>query len=124
MGFYGVRKFRGRNYVLKEVHEEDEIVNKWGIFVEVPGVNHDPQIFTMSVKGVDSEVETGPNDDDEVIKRPALFGTKTEAFSFSSMLDFPDKTLRVIQITPDIVHHRIFDTVGGYLVTISKLIVP
>ena len=109
-GFHGLRKFQKRNYWFDEVHKIEDIEGCYCIAVEVPGVNHDPQIFTVSIRGYDNEC----NNDDKNIKRPAIFGSERDCTIFMNEMRFLHKTLRIIQIDRGVASHKLFQEVGAY----------
>ena len=108
-------QFQKRKYMIEEFHEKDEIVGKYCIGVEVPGVNHNAKVFVIGVRGYDNgEYKDGVDVKD--IKRPAIFETEKDCALFAKELYFPDSPLRVIKITDDIFYKDIFPNVGAYLV--------
>jgi hypothetical protein len=119
-GFHGLKKFQKRNYWIDEVHGYDKIIKKWCIAVQVPGVNHDPQIFTISIRDYDNE----PNNDDKNIKRPAIFESREDAMEFASEMYVPDDRLRLVRIGTDVANHKLFNENGAYLVRKPKLLIP
>lgn len=125
--YHGSIRYQKRNYWLDEVHDIEKFVGKYCIAVEVPGVNHDPQIFTISVRYYDNERNENPeaNNDNEInYKRPALFETKSECLRFMSQLYFPDKHLRIHQIDNNLCRHKLFIEFGAYFVKESRILVP
>ena len=115
--YKGVIHFRGRTYLLEEIHDPNEIRGKYCIAVEVPGVVHKAQVFTMSVRYYDNE----PNNDAKNIKRPAVFETEYECKMFMSELYFPDKALRLLPIDDEVCSKMPKD-VGCYIVKKSVLL--
>lgn len=118
--FHGTIRYQMREYWLDEVHDPEKFKGKWCINVQVPGVNHDPQIFTIGVNDYDNEPDNDEFDD----KRPALFYTLEDARAFCMEMHFPQKTLRLNQITEDLIHHKLFATMGAYLVKRSTIVIP
>lgn len=116
--FHGLKKFIKTQYWLDEVHSRDEIVGKWCIALEVPGANHDPIVFTMSVRGYDTNETSAPenNNDEKCIKRPAIFETSDECKRFASEMFFPQTTLKLIRIGDFVFNHQVFAKNGAYIV--------
>lgn len=109
-GFHGLKKFQKRNYWFDEVHNLDEIEGCYCIAVEVPEVNHDPQIFTVSIRGYDNEC----NNDEKNIKRPAIFESEKDCTIFMNEMRFLHKALRLVKIDRTIASHKLFHKVGAY----------
>lgn len=108
--FHGLKKFQKRNYWFDEVHQQDEIEGCYCIAVEVPEINHKPQIFTVSIRGHDNEC----NNDEKNIKRPAIFSSEADCTIFMNEMRFLHKTLRMVKIDHAIVSNKIFQEVGAY----------
>lgn len=118
--FHGTIRYRRREYWLDEVHDPKKIKGKWCINVEVPGVNHDPRIFTISVNEYDNE----PDNDELNNKRPALFNTINDAELFCHELYFLQTSLRINCITDELLHHKLFEEMGAYIVKRSNIVIP
>lgn len=118
--FHDMITYKRRQYWVDEVHDMEKIKGKWCVNVEVPGVNHDPRIFTISVRNYDNE----PDNDALNIKRPALFYDLDDARRFCDELRFLKSSLRATLINDALVNHKIFKEVGAYLIKISNIVVP
>lgn len=118
--FHDKITYYNREYWVDEVHDLNKLKGKWFIHVQVPGVNHDPKIFTISVRGYDNE----PDNDAFNDKRPALFYTLDDARKFCDNLHFLKSALRATCLTESILNHKIFKEMGGYLIKISNIIIP
>lgn len=118
--FHDTITYNRRQYWVDEVHDPGKIKGKWCVNVEVPGVNHDPKIFTISVRGYDNE----PDNDALNIKRPALFYTLDDARQFCDELHFLKTSLRATMINDSLMNHKIFKEIGAYLLKISNIVLP
>lgn len=118
--FHNSIYYRNREYWVDEVHDPEKMKGKWCITVEVPGVNHSPKIFTISVNEYDNEADN----DALNIKRPALFNTIDDARIFCEDLMFLKSALRVTNLTDDLVHHKLFKEFGVYIVRRSSIVIP
>lgn len=110
--FHGLQSFMKRKYWIDEVHNIDEIIGQYCFFVQVPEVNHDPMIFTISIR----EYDNGYNQDDLDIKRPAIFDNEYTCREFMNELYFPDKRLLLMHIDREIALHKLFKEFGAYSV--------
>lgn len=118
--FHDMITYNRRQYWVDEVHNIEKIKGKWCVNVEVPGVNHDPRIFTISVRGYDNE----PDNDTLNIKRPALFYNIDDARKFCDELRFLKSSLRATLVNDALANHKIFKEIGAYLIKISNIVVP
>lgn len=118
--FHDMIVYNRRQYWVDEIHDPNKIKGKWCVNVEVPGVNHDPKIFTISVRGYDNE----PDNDALNIKRPALFYSLDDVRKFCDELHFFKKSLRATLINDALMNHKIFKEIGAYLLKISNIVVP
>ena len=119
-GYHGIIHYNFKEYWVDETHDLSEISGKWGISVQVPGVIHKPQIFTISVHGYDNE----PDNPDLNNKRPALFYSENDAKAWADDMKFPEGTLRVVEIKPEVSFHKLFNDMGAYLVKRSIIVMP
>lgn len=117
--YRGVIKYQKRKYLVTEYHSPSDIIGKYGIGVEVPGVMHKARIFVVGINGVDCR--RFPNDD-LAIQRPVIFDTQEECIRFMSQMYFPDFALRDVYITDDLYHRDIFPTMGAYKFEESRLL--
>lgn len=119
-GYHGIIHYRFREYWVDETHDIEEIKGKWTISVQVPGVNHKPQIFTIAVNGYDTE----PDNQDLNDKRPALFYSEAEAEAWANEMGFPQGTLKIVEIKPEVANHNLFHEMGAYLIKKSTIKIP
>lgn len=115
MAYKGLIKFQKRSYVIEEHHNREEIVGKFCIGIEVPGVSHNAKVFVMGVRGYDNG-EYVDGKDIKDIKRPAIFDSIEDCRLFAEELYFPKAPLKIIKITEDLFNKDIFPQVGAYLV--------
>lgn len=117
--YRGVIKYQKRKYMVTEFHSPSDIIGKYGIGVEVPGVMHKARIFVVGINGVDCR--RFPNDD-LAIQRPAIFDTQDECKRFMHQMYFPDFALRDVYITEELYNRDIFPTMGAYQFVESRIL--
>ena len=118
--YHGECRFYEHLYKVDEIHDPLQMIGKWCISVQIPGVNHTPKIFTFAVRGYDNE----PNNDELNNKRPVLFYTEKEVTEFCNLMYFPKQALRIHEITNELVNHKLFIEMGAYLAKRSDIIIP